>query len=71
MSIVDIVLKCSLLPAYLWDMLWAPVWKRAMRHCGRGVYLRPMSSDIKGIHNLSVTALPSPRGPRSIAQTLS
>ena len=49
MSMVDIVLKCSLLPAYLWDMLWAPVWKRAMRHCGRGVYLRPMSSDIKGI----------------------
>ena len=54
MSMLDIVLKCSLLPAYLWDMLWAPVWKRAMRHCGRGVYLRPMSSDIKGIHNLSV-----------------
>ena len=54
MSIVDIALKCSLLPAYLWDMLWAPVWKRAMRYCGRGVYLRPMSSDIKGIRNLSV-----------------
>ena len=54
MSMLDIVLKCSLLPAFLWDMLWAPVWKRAMRHCGRGVYLRPMSSDIKGIRNLSV-----------------
>lgn len=54
MSMVDIFLKCSLLPAYLWDMLWAPVWKRAMRHCGRGVYLRPMSSDIKGVRNLSV-----------------
>ncbi len=25
-----------------------------MKHCGRGVYLRPMSSDIKGLHNLSV-----------------
>ena len=25
-----------------------------MRHCGKGVYLRPMSSDIKGIENMSV-----------------
>ncbi len=54
MRIMNIILKFTLLPAYLWDMLWAPVWKRAMRHCGRGVYLRPMSSDIKGIENLSV-----------------
>lgn len=54
MSIVELMLKCSLLPAYLWDMMWAPVWKRAMRYCGRGVYLRPMSSDIKGVRNLSV-----------------
>ena len=42
------------MPGYLWDMLWAPVWKRGMRHCGKGVYLRPMSSDIKGLWNLSV-----------------
>ena len=54
MSIVELMLKCSLFPAYLWDMMWAPVWKRSMRHCGRGVYLRPMSSDIKGVRNLSV-----------------
>lgn len=25
-----------------------------MKHCGKGVYLRPMSSDIKGLWNLSV-----------------
>ena len=25
-----------------------------MKHCGKGVYLRPMSSDIKGIENLSI-----------------
>ncbi len=25
-----------------------------MKYCGRGVYLRPMSSDIKGLQNLSV-----------------
>lgn len=46
--------KLSLMPSYLWDAIWAPVWKRCMRHCGKGVYLRPMSSDIKGLHNLSV-----------------
>lgn len=51
---MNILIKLSLLPAYLWDALWAPVYKRAMRHCGKGVYLRPMSSDIKGLHNLSV-----------------
>ena len=40
--------------SYLWDMMWAPLWKRSMKHCGKGVFLRPMSSDIKGIENLSV-----------------
>ena len=34
--------------------MWRPVYKRAMRHCGKGVYIRPMSSDFKGLQNLSV-----------------
>lgn len=46
--------KVSLLPSFLWDRLWTPTWKRAMKHCGKGVYIRPMSSDIKGIENLSI-----------------
>lgn len=25
-----------------------------MKHCGKGVYLRPLSSDIKGLNNLSI-----------------
>ena len=25
-----------------------------MKHCGKGVYIRPMSSDFKGLWNLSV-----------------
>lgn len=54
MNIYKILIRVSLLPAWLWDKLWAPVWKRCMRHCGKGVSLRPMSSDIKGIGNLSV-----------------
>ena len=44
----------SLVPAYLWDALWAPVYKRCMKYCGKGVYLRPMSSDLKGLENLSI-----------------
>lgn len=44
----------SLMPAYLWDAMWAPVYKRCMKHCGKGVYLRPMSSDLKGLENMSV-----------------
>ena len=54
MGLCKLLLKISLLPAYLWDAMWAPVYKRVMKHCGKGVYLRPMSSDIKGLENLSV-----------------
>ena len=48
------LVKLSLLPSYIWDAMWRPVSKRAMRHCGKGVYIRPMSSDFKGLQNLSV-----------------
>lgn len=47
-------MKLSLSFSFLWDKMWAYVWKRAMKHCGKGVYLRPMSSDIKGLWNLSI-----------------
>lgn len=46
--------RISLVPSYLWDVFWTPIWKRCMKHCGRNVYLRPMSSDIKGLGNLSI-----------------
>ena len=54
MNIFQILQKISLVPSYLWDKLWASVWKRCMKHCGKGVYIRPMSSDFKGLWNLSV-----------------
>lgn len=54
MGITRLLLKASAAPSYLWDRMWAVVYKRAMRHCGKGVYIRPMSSDIKGLHNLSI-----------------
>lgn len=53
-QVLNILIKLSLIPAYLWDAIWAPIYKRAMAHCGKGVYLRPMSSDIKGVENLSI-----------------
>lgn len=52
--LVKYLIKLSLIPSFLWDAMWAPIYKRCMKHCGRGVYLRPMSSDIKGLENLSI-----------------
>ena len=49
-----LLVKISHVPAYLWDMMWAPIYKRAMKNCGQGVYLRPMNSDFKGLENLSI-----------------
>lgn len=49
-----LLVKVSLFFSYMWDKLWSPIWKRSMKHCGKGVYLRPMSSDIKGLDNLSI-----------------
>ena len=46
--------KLSLILPYLWDKIWSPVYKRAMKHCGKGVYLRPMSCDLKGLWNMSI-----------------
>ena len=54
MNVIKNLIKSSLVPAYLWDMIWAPIYKRVMKSCGRGVYLRPMSSDFKGLENLSI-----------------
>ena len=46
--------KLSLIPAYLYDKFAAPFYKGAMKHCGKNVYLRPSSSDFKGLWNMSV-----------------
>ena len=54
MSLYSFLTNISVSFSYFWDKLWAPIWKRSMKHCGKGVYLRPMSSDIKGLKNLSI-----------------
>lgn len=46
--------KVSLSFSFLWDKIWAPFYKGCMHRCGRGVYLRPMSSNLKGLGNMSV-----------------
>ena len=48
------LMKLGLAFSYLWDMVWAPIWKKNMKYCGKGVYLRPMTSDFKGLENLSI-----------------
>ena len=53
-NIFKVGIGLSLLPMWLWDKLLASCYKRAMRHCGHGVYIRPMSSDLKGLGNMSI-----------------
>lgn len=51
---MEFFIKFSLLFSYLWDKFWFLFWKKCMKYCGANVYLRPMSSDIKGLKNLSI-----------------
>ena len=47
-------IKLRLLFSFIWDKLWSPIYKYSMLYCGKDVYLRPMSCDLKGLPNLSV-----------------
>lgn len=53
-SLIGGGIKLSLAAPYLLDKLLSALYRRAMRRCGRGVYLRPLSSDFKGLHDLSI-----------------
>ena len=46
--------KLSLIPSYFYDKLLAVFYKGAMKYCGKHVYLRPSSSDFKGLWNMSI-----------------
>lgn len=50
----NIIIKLSLAIPYIMDKVLSYFYKKAMRHCGKGVYLRPMSSDFKGLWNMSI-----------------
>ena len=50
----NIIIKFSLSLPYLYDRILAVAYKNAMKYCGENVYIRPSSSDFKGLPNLSV-----------------
>lgn len=39
---------------YVYDKVLSVLYKAAMKHCGKGVYIRPSCSDFKGLWNMSV-----------------
>ena len=48
------MVKLSLLYSYILDLFWAYFYKRSMKYCGKDVYIRPTSCDLKGLSNMSV-----------------
>lgn len=53
-SICKIVVKIHLSFSYIYDRFLSFFYKRSMKYCGKGVYLRPSKSDFKGLYNLSI-----------------
>lgn len=51
---MNFLIKLILAFPFLLDKLVAPIYKGAMKSCGKRVYIRPLSSDFKGLENLSV-----------------
>ena len=50
----EYVIKALALLPYLWDKFLCLFYKRAMKYCGKDVYLRPSYCEIKGLKNLSI-----------------
>lgn len=48
------LIKIFLIIPYVIDKILCIFYKKCMKYCGRGVYLRPLSSDFKGLNNLSI-----------------
>lgn len=49
-----IIIRIILAIPYLFDKFLAMFYRHSMKSCGSNVYLRPSSSDFKGIENLSI-----------------
>lgn len=41
-------------PLYILELCASFVMKKCMKRCGKSVYIRPLTSDFKGLYNLSV-----------------
>ena len=46
--------RLSQIPSYFYDKVLSYFYKGSMKSCGKHVYIRPSSSDFKGLWNLSV-----------------
>lgn len=46
--------KLSLLISYILDKIQSYFYRKCFKSCGRNVYLRPMSSDLKGLENMII-----------------
>lgn len=52
--IYSIIVKISLVFPYIIDAIFRPFYKKSMKYCGKHVYLRPLSCDLKGLENMSI-----------------
>ena len=53
-KINSLLIACYRLVPYLMNKLYEPIFKGLMSHCGKDVYLRPLTCDIKGLENLTI-----------------
>ena len=49
-----LILKTTLVPTYVWDKVLSFLYRKCMMNCGHKVYLRPSSSNIKGLSLLTI-----------------
>lgn len=54
MSLFAIIVDLSKSFSFLFDKCLSYFYRKSMKSCGRNVYLRPSSSDFKGLENMSV-----------------
>lgn len=52
--IAEFLIKVTKIIPFIWDKFLFLLYKRAMKHCGKGVYLRPTQCEIKDLQNLSI-----------------
>ncbi|GHU82942.1 hypothetical protein FACS189415_4280 [Bacteroidia bacterium] len=51
---VKLIIQLQLSTSYLIDKVLSICYKKQMKYCGEEVYLRPLSSDLRGLWNLSI-----------------
>lgn len=49
-----LIIKATAILPWFWDKILLFFYSKAMKYCGKNVYLRPSQSDLKGLWNLSI-----------------